>query len=256
MAVRRIPGRGQGAAGGGEETKVSGGRRRCQGRRPPLRAECSASVGRGGSENVTCGCRRRASAGPIPFTRCKPSSEPKGPSALRSATIRAASAGPIPGRRSSSAALATSRSRMSTLGAGAPAEGRVGEGAVGARDGVRDRPPGAADEGEVRGAGRRPPDAIAESTFAIWSASCARSAAGGPAGRIEAAPRTATPSAATAATNRRARCSAGVGTPNPWFGGLHEPYPFVAGLRVAFLIDPRCSVPTHLESTTALVVSR
>lgn len=242
MAVRRIPGSEQGAAGGGEETKVSGGRRRCQGRRPPLRAECSASVGRGGSENVTCGCSRRASAGPIPFTRCKPSSDPNGPCAARSSTMRAASAGPIPGRRSRSAAAATSRSTMSSRVADVLAEARSAEGRSAA-------------DADVRGVGRRPPAAMAESTRAICNASAARSAGGASAGRSDATPRTATPSAATAATNRRARCSAGVGTPKPWFDGLRARHPFIAVRRAAFRRDPASTADRQVDRRAMLIVA-
>lgn len=247
MAVRRIPGGGQGATRGGEETKVSGGRRRCQGRRPTLRAECSASVGRGGSENVTCGCSRPASAGPIPFTRCKPSSDPNGPRAARSATIRAASAGPIPGRRSRSAAPATSRSTLSSIAAGVLADGRFAEGRS-----VEGRPDDGAD---VRGVGRRPPAAMAESTRAICNASAARSAGGDSAGRSDANPRTATPSAATAATNRRARCSAGVGTRKPWFDGLGAQHHSTAGRRAAFRCNPASAEARQLERHTTPMMS-
>ncbi len=168
---------------------MSGGRRWCQGckRRRP---EGSVRLGRGGPENVTSGARRAAKAGPIPLTCWSPSNEPKGPAVSRSATIRAASAGPMPGSRSSSAAAARSTS-MGPRGAGggAPCPG----GAVGAR--------GLA------------PLATAESTAAIWRASASRSLAGATAWRTARPPRTARPSAATAATKSSARRSAGVGTP-------------------------------------------
>ena len=167
---------------------------------------------------MTSGAIFAASAGPMPFTRSSACSEPNGPCASRSATMRPASAGPMPGSRSSSAALATSTStvkstRTSTLPSTLPSPLTGSRNATfGAAAGVGGRP-------RRDAVGRRlPPEATAESTAAICTASAVRSVADA-AGSRARQPRTPTPSAATAATKRRACRSAGVGTTADYLAG-------------------------------------
>ncbi len=80
-------------------------------------------------EKVTRGASPAAVAAPTPFTRRNPSIDPNGPSESRLATILFARAGPTRGSRSSSAIVATSRSRGVAAVGGALARPRPRSGA-------------------------------------------------------------------------------------------------------------------------------
>lgn len=192
---------------------------------------------------MTKGCNLVARAGPMPRTSWSASKEPNGPYLDRSSTMRLASVGPIPGRASSSASLARSKS-TSTRAAGGllvPPAARLvpGVGAGGAP--LRDA--------RLR-AGDRPPRVTAESTAAIWAARASRSGTGCCCGRTARTPRTASPSAATAATNSRARRSDGVGTAKDDPRGQRErDRPYARVIKFA-----ACSV-SYIPRSTAIATS-
>lgn len=217
-ATRSARGRPERAKGRkSEKVKVSGGTYRCQGCGGSL-AEARTRGRRGGAEKVTRGARRAASLGPIPFTSCSASSEPNGPCSSRSATIRAARAGPMPGSSSSSARLARSRS-TGTSGSAWADGGSDAASAEGLEGVFAER---------VAGARWRPPALTAESTTAICRARASRSSADTAEPRVARQPRTASPSAATAAKKSSARPSEGVGTPKSGGGPTAHSYRSVA----------------------------